>query len=197
MCLFIVNLSRNQQPLYLYWTENWNQTIRYTVTHTQETGPSTAQSPNPAHKDPAPENGHSHSGTGWDLGTFVAVLASGQTCLNNKIQRNCKGWKITACVCSWGKFRTKDANRPENPTTTFEETQAKAGHHACPLHPAPPKGRANHLSLSSSPTWTYPYPYPGWYQQYETRTRTQAFWFQSQEWIHLCEAEWAVPNDRW
>ena len=37
------------------------------------------------------------------------------------------GLKITACICSWDKFCTKDTKRPKNPTATFEEPGAKAG----------------------------------------------------------------------
>ena len=71
---------------------------------------------------------------------------------SNKIQRNCMGLKITACMCTWGKFWTKDTKRPKNPTATFEEPGAKAGYCACPLHTTPPKGWAKHLCRPSGPT---------------------------------------------
>ena len=39
----------------------------------------------------------------WDLGPFAAVLASGQSLLQQQIQRSYKGLKITVRMCSWGK----------------------------------------------------------------------------------------------
>ena len=45
----------------------------------------------------------------------------------NRRQRNYKGLKITECSLSWGRFWTKDTNRPEDLTATFEEQLAKAG----------------------------------------------------------------------
>ena len=68
---------------------------------------------------------------------------------SNKIQGNCKGLKITVCMRSWGKFWTKDTKQPKNPTATSEEPGAKAGYCPCPLHTAPPKGWAKHLSHPS------------------------------------------------
>ena len=62
------------------------------------------------------------------------------------------GLKITACMCSWNKFWTKDIKRRKNPTATFEEPRAKAGYCPCPLHTTPTKGWANHLSHPSR--WT-------------------------------------------
>ena len=44
---------------------------------------------------------------------------------SNRIQRNCMGLKITACMCTWGKFWTKDTKRPKNSTATFEDPGAK------------------------------------------------------------------------
>ena len=38
-----------------------------------------------------------------------------------KPQRNYMGWKITVCMCSWGKFWTKNMKRPKNPTAVFED----------------------------------------------------------------------------
>ena len=49
------------------------------------------------------------------------------------------------CVCSYGKFWTKNTKRSKNPTATFEELRAKAEDCACPLH-TPPKGWAKYLS---------------------------------------------------
>ena len=33
---------------------------------------------------------------------------------SNEIQNNYEGWKITACMCSWGKLWTKDTERPKS-----------------------------------------------------------------------------------
>ena len=71
---------------------------------------------------------------------------------SNKIQINYKGLKITVCMCSWGKLWTKYKKRPKSPTAALEEPGAKAGHCACPLHTAPPKAWADHLSHPSGPT---------------------------------------------
>ena len=54
-------------------------------------------------------------------------------------------------MCSWGKLWTR-YKKTKNPTTTSEELGAKAGYCACPLHTAPPRGWANHLSHPSGPT---------------------------------------------
>ena len=56
-------------------------------------------------------------------------------------------------MCSWGKFWTKRYKKTKKtPTATSEELGAKAGYCACPLHPAPPKGWAKHLSHPSGLT---------------------------------------------
>ena len=68
-----------------------------------------------------------------------------------RIQRNHEGLKIAACMHSWGKLWTR-YKKTKNPTATSEEPGAKAGHCACPLHSAPPKGWADHLSHTSGPT---------------------------------------------
>ena len=68
--------------------------------------------------------------------------------LNNKIQRNYKGLKITACMRIWGKFWTRYK----------EKLGAKAGYCTCSLHIIPPKGWAKHLSHPSAQTHPYPNP---------------------------------------
>ena len=76
--------------------------------------------------------------TGWDMGHFAGtwdpLLQCCNACtwthlsLSNKIQRNCMGLKITACMGSWGKFWTQKIQRDKkNPTVIFEETGAKTG----------------------------------------------------------------------
>ena len=45
----------------------------------------------------------------------------------NKIQTNYMEAKITACMCSWGKLRTKDTKRPKNLTVISEEPGIKTG----------------------------------------------------------------------
>ena len=108
--------------------------------------------------------------TGWDLGRFAGtwdpLLQCCSACTwthlssSNKIRRNCMGLKITACTRGWGKFWNQKIQRDQkNPTATFEGPGAKTG---CweqkqgtvqgPLHTAPPKGWAKHLSHPSSQT---------------------------------------------
>ena len=76
---------------------------------------------------------------------------------SNKIPRNSMGLKITACLCSWGKFWTKRYKRPKQFNCHFWRAGnknrvlgAKAGHCACPLQSTPRKGWADHLSHASS-----------------------------------------------
>ena len=86
-------------------------------------------------------------GSEIDLGPFASIIAHGQMCpRSNKIQNNYEGWKITACMCSWGKLGTRRYKKTKNPTTTSEKPRAKAEYCACPLHPTQPKGWTNHLS---------------------------------------------------
>ena len=46
----------------------------------------------------------------------------------------------------------KEIQKTKNATATSEESGTKAGYFTGPLHTAPPKGKANHLSHLSS--WT-------------------------------------------
>ena len=100
-------------------------------------------------------------------GTWDPLLQCCNACtwthlsLSNKRQRNCMGLKITACMCSWGKFWTQKIQRDQkNPTATFEKAGAKTGcleqkqGTACtwPLHTTSPKGWAKLLSQPSGPT---------------------------------------------
>ena len=91
--------------------------------------------------------------------TDLEPFAKGLQCLHLDTplfkQQNTKklyGTKINACMCSWGKFWTKDTKRPKIPNATFEEPGAKAGYCAHTLHTPQSKGWANHLSHPSSPT---------------------------------------------
>ena len=81
--------------------------------------------------------------TSWDL-ELGALCCSACTWTNvsssNKIQRNYKEIKITACMHSWSKLWTKSYKKTKNPTATSEELGAKAEYSACPLHTTPPKG---------------------------------------------------------
>ena len=57
--------------------------------------------------------------------------------------------------------RVKETKKKKNLTTTFEESGAKAGYCACPLHTTPPKGWENHRSYPPAiPLDTHSYPYP-------------------------------------
>ena len=69
----------------------------------------------------------------------------------NKIQRNYKGLKITAYVCSWGKLWTT-YKKSKNLTATSEEPRAKVRVlHMSPAHNIT-KGWAGHLSHPSGLT---------------------------------------------
>ena len=58
--------------------------------------------------------------TGWDLGPFAAVLASGKNVSSsNKIQSNYKGLKIAACMHSWGKLWTTRYKKTKEPNCHF------------------------------------------------------------------------------
>ena len=64
---------------------------------------------------------------------------------SNKIQRNYKGLKITACIGA--NYGQQDTKRPKNPTATSKKPEAKAGSCRCSLHTTSPRGWARHLSL--------------------------------------------------
>ena len=79
--------------------------------------------------------------------------------LSNKMQRNYMGLKITACLCSWGKFWAKRYKKDQkNKPFTSEELGAKIGcqeqNQVLSTPPAPytTKGWANHWSHPCSPT---------------------------------------------
>ena len=102
---------------------------------------------------------HAYNETGWDLGPGT-LCCSACTWTNvsssYKIQRNYKGLKITVCMCSWGKLCTTRYKKTNchfwGARNKSRGSGAKAGHCACPLHSAPPKGWADHLSHPSG--WT-------------------------------------------
>ena len=92
--------------------------------------------------------------TDWDMGpetlcccacTWTNILSS------NKIQRNYKGLKITACMCSEGKLWTIRYKKTKKPTATSEKPGAKAVYCECPVHITPPKAWANYLSHPPGP----------------------------------------------
>ena len=76
---------------------------------------------------------------------------------------------ITACMRSRGKFMDKIQKdqksncyfwRARSKNKVWEaKLECRAGYCACPLHSAPPKGWANHLSHQPDP-WTHPLPSP-------------------------------------
>ena len=101
--------------------------------------------------------------TGWDLGPGALCYRAciwTNISLSNKIQKNYKGLKITACMCSWGKLWTTRYQKDKQKTNCHfwkagsknTVSEAKAGYCTCLLHWTPPKGWANHLSHPSSPT---------------------------------------------
>ena len=67
---------------------------------------------------------------------------------SNRMQRNYKGIKITVCMQSWGKLWTIRYKKDQNSTGT-KVWGAKAGYCPWPLHTAPPRRWADHLSHSS------------------------------------------------
>ena len=106
--------------------------------------------------------------TGWDLGPGT-LCCSACTWINvsssNKIQRNYKELKITAC--SWGQLWTTRYKKTKNPTATSEEPGAKAGgQEKSRVLLMPPAhnttkgvGRPPKPPLRPDP-WTHPYPHP-------------------------------------
>ena len=77
---------------------------------------------------------------------------------SNKTQRNYEGLKVTAHMCSWGKFWTQNIQKDRSPTATSEEPGAKTGcweqkqgtvHILCTT---PPEGWANNLTHPSGLT---------------------------------------------
>ena len=68
--------------------------------------------------------------TGWDLGLgilcFSACTWTKISC-SNKIQRNYKGLKITACMCNWNKVWIVRYKETKNPIAISEKPRAKTG----------------------------------------------------------------------
>ena len=56
---------------------------------------------------------------------------------SNKIQRNYKGLKITACMYSWGKFWTKDIKKPQLPLLKSREQKQGVRSKSRVLHMRP------------------------------------------------------------
>ena len=97
--------------------------------------------------------------TGW-----VPLLSScvwTNVSLSNKIHRYSKGLKVTECMCSWSKLWTKGTKRQKSPSATCEESGAKAGHCACPLHSAPQGAGGPPKTPSSPPSTPLPTPSQG------------------------------------
>ena len=64
----------------------------------------------------------------WDpLLQVLQCLFLNKLLLQQQIQRNHMGLKITACLCSWDKFWTKDTKRPKHPISTSKEPGEKPG----------------------------------------------------------------------
>ena len=100
--------------------------------------------------------------TSWNLGSGTVCCSAGtwtNVSSSNKIQRNYKGLKITACVCSWDKLwtiRYKKTKTQLPPLKSWEQKQGTV-HDPCTRHhqvvgisPKPP--------LRPDP-WTRPYPH--------------------------------------
>ena len=68
----------------------------------------------------------------WDAFLQCSHLDSS----SNRIQRNYKGLKITACMCSWGKLWTR-YKKAKTQLPPLEEPGAKAGYCACALLTVP------------------------------------------------------------
>ena len=67
------------------------------------------------------------------------------------------GLKITACICSWDRFWTKDTKRPKTQLPFLKNleqnlSEARIGYCACPLHSTSPKEWVKHLSHPSGLT---------------------------------------------
>ena len=93
------------------------------------------------------------SGKGWNLGPLTTVPAPGQMCPEHRLQRNHKGLKVTAYMHSLGKqLMNNKKQKGQNPAATSEVLRAKAGSCTWSLHPAPPRGWADHPSYTSGPT---------------------------------------------
>ena len=111
------------------------------------------------------EGGDFSEGREWDMlgtGTLCCNACSWtNVSLNNKIQRNYKGLKISVCMHSWGKLWTTRYKKTKNPSATSEEPGAKAGrpeqnqstvHAPCTQH---------HQSGGQTTSATPPDPTPG------------------------------------
>ena len=93
--------------------------------------------------------------TGW--APLLSSCVWTNVSLSNKIHRYSKGLKVTECMCSWSKLRTKGTKRQNSPTATSEESGTKAGPCACPLHSAPQRGRR---TIQDTLQLTPGHPYP-------------------------------------
>ena len=76
---------------------------------------------------------------------------------SNKIQRNYKGLKITECMCSWDKVRTKDTKGPREPNCHFWRVRGKSRAWCMPPALSTPKGKGG---PPKTPLQRYPWIQP-------------------------------------
>ena len=69
---------------------------------------------------------------------------------SNRLQKKCKGLKVTVSIHSWGKLWTR-YKKTKNPTTNSEVRRARTGYCAPYLHTGLPKGWADLRSQPSGP----------------------------------------------
>ena len=112
--------------------------------------------------------------TGWTWGPLLQCLRQagpGALCCSaytwthvsssNKIQRNYRGLKITACMCSWGKFWTKRPPKTQPPLLRgweqkpCQEQKQGTAHAPCTQH-HPWGGQSTSATLPAGPRDTSP-----------------------------------------
>ena len=87
----------------------------------------------------------------WTCDPWLQCLDLDKCLLEQQMQRNHQGLKITVCI-SWGKVWMVRYKKTKNSTATSDEPRAKVGCRTFSLHIAPPTGWA---ALQAN-LWTHP-----------------------------------------
>lgn len=82
----------------------------------------------------------------WDLDPLLQYLHLDKYLLQQYIQSNYEGLKISLCICILGKLWTKRHQKTKNLIATSWFSGVKAGYWAWFLHTAPPRGWGQYIN---------------------------------------------------
>ena len=82
----------------------------------------------------------------WDLDPLLQYLHLDKYLLQQYIQSNYEGLKISLCICILGKLWTKRHQKTKNLIATSQFSGVKAAYWAWFLHTAPPRGWGQYIN---------------------------------------------------